>query len=63
MLRDDTHKSVEMVHATPVKTRDMLISRMLGVWIVTMISLSGLVIGTIAGAVHALGGRRNIQEF
>ena len=49
VMRDDTHKSVEMVHATPVKTKDMLISRMLGVWIVTVITLSGLVIGTIAG--------------
>jgi len=49
VMRDDTHKSVEIVHATPVKTRDMLLSRMLGVWIVTILSLSGLVIGTIVG--------------
>lgn len=49
VMRDDTHKSVEIVHATPVTTRDLLMSRMLGVWIATMLSLSGLVIGTIIG--------------
>lgn len=49
VMRDDTHKSVEIMHATPVRTRDMLMSRMLGVWIATLLSLSGLVLGTIAG--------------
>lgn len=49
VMRDDTHQSVELVHATPVKTKDMLLSRMLGVWIATMLSLSGLVLGTIIG--------------
>lgn len=49
VMRDDTYGSVEVVHATPVKTRDMLLSRMLGVWFVTVLSLSGLVIGTMFG--------------
>jgi len=63
VMRDDTHKSVEIVHATPVKTRDMLISRMLGVWIVTVISLSGLVIGTIAGPFMPWGDAETFKSF
>ena len=63
VMRDDTHKSVEMVHATPVKTKDMLISRMLGVWIVTVITLSGLVIGTIAGPFMPWGDAETFKSF
>ncbi|MEP3890818.1 MAG: ABC transporter permease [Hellea sp.] len=63
VMRDDTHKSVEMVHATPVKTRDMLIARMLGVWIATVVSLSGLVIGTIAGPFMPWGDAETFQSF
>jgi len=63
VMRDDTHKSVEMVHATPVKTRDMLIARMLGVWIVTVISLSGLVIGTMAGPFMPWGDAETFKSF
>ena len=63
VMRDDTHKSVEIVHATPVKTKDLLISRMLGVWIVTVISLSGLVIGTIAGPFMPWGDAETFKSF
>ena len=63
VMRDDTHKSVEIVHATPVKTRDMLIARMLGVWIATVLSLSGLVIGTIAGPFMPWGDAETFQSF
>lgn len=49
VMRDDVHNSVEVMHATPVSTRDMLLSRMLGVWLVTVLSLTGLVLGTMAG--------------
>ncbi len=63
VMRDDTHKSVEIIHATPVNTRDMLISRMLGVWIATVISLSGLVIGTIAGPFMPWGDAETFQSF
>lgn len=63
VMRDDTHKSVEIVHATPVKTRDMLIARMLGVWIATVVSLSGLVIGTIAGPFMPWGDAETFQGF
>jgi len=63
VMRDDTHKSVEIVHATPVKTRDMLISRMLGVWIATVVSLSGLVIGTMAGPFMPWGDAETFKNF
>ena len=63
VMRDDTHKSVEIVHATPVKTKDIVLSRMLGVWIVTIISLSGLVIGTMAGPFMPWGDAETFKSF
>lgn len=63
VMRDDTHKSVEIFHATPVKTKDMVLSRMLGVWIVTVISLSGLVIGTMAGPFMPWGDPETFKSF
>lgn len=63
VMRDDTHGSVEVVHATPVKTRDMLLSRMLGVWFVTVLSLSGLVIGTILGPFMPWGDEETFKSF
>jgi len=63
VLRDDTYKSVEIVHATPVDTKDMILSRMLGVWIATMLSLSGLVIGTIAGPFMPWRVEETFQAF
>lgn len=63
VMRDDTHKSVEVVHATPVKTHQMLLSRMLGVWFVTVLSLSGLVIGTILGPFMPWGDPETFKSF
>ena len=63
VMRDDTHNSVEIIHATPVKSRDILISRMVGVWIVTVLSLSGLVIGTMAGPFMPWGDKETFQSF
>jgi len=63
VMRDDTYKSVEIMHATPVKTRDMVLARMLGVWIVTVLSLSGLVIGTMAGPFMPWGDAETFQSF
>ena len=63
VMRDDTHKSVEIVHATPVKTRDMLVSRMLGVWIVTVLCLSGLVIGTMVGPFMPWADSETFKSF
>lgn len=63
VMRDDTHNSVEVVHATPVKTSDMLLSRMLGVWAVTVLSLSGLVIGTAIGPFMPWGDDETFKSF
>jgi hypothetical protein len=49
VMRDDTHKAVEIIHATPVKTSEMVLARMLGVWVATVLSLGGLALGTILG--------------
>ena len=63
MMRDDTHKSLEIVHATPIKTSNMIISRMIGVWLATILSLSGLVIGTLVGPFMPWGDDATFQSF
>lgn len=63
VMRDDTHKAVEVVHATPVTTRDMLLSRMIGVWFATVLSLSGLVLGTMIGPFMPWGDEATFQSF
>jgi ABC-2 type transport system permease protein len=63
VMRDDTHKVVELVHSTPVQTRDMLLSRMLGVWITTVISLTGLVVGTMFGPFMPWGDPETFKSF
>ena len=49
VMRDDVHGSVEVMHATPINTPTMLITRMLGVWLATILALTGLWIGTAIG--------------
>ena len=49
IMRDDTFKSVEIIHATPVSTFNMVISRMMAAWIVVTLCISAVVIGLIAG--------------
>ena len=39
VLRDKTSKMLEIVHATPVTTRDMTLSRMIGIFTVICLSL------------------------
>jgi len=63
VMRDDTHSAVEVVHSTPVKTSDMLLSRMLGVWAVTVLSLSGLVVGTAVGPFMPWGDAETFKSF
>jgi hypothetical protein len=63
VLRDDTFKSVEVIHSTPVKTRDMIISRMLGVWLATVISLTGLVVGTMVGQFMPWADQETFKSF
>ena len=63
VMRDDTHKAVEVVHATPIPTATMLLTRMVGVWLATILSLSGLVIGTMLGPFMPWGDEATFQAF
>jgi len=49
VLRDDTFKSVEVIHATQVNTTDMILSRMLAAWITVTLCLSAIIITMLAG--------------
>ncbi len=63
VMRDDTHKSLEIIHATPVSTPAMILTRMIGVWVATTIALSGLVIGTMAGPFMPWADEATFQSF
>ncbi|MGB6230490.1 MAG: M1 family aminopeptidase [Litorimonas sp.] len=63
VMRDDTHKSLEIIHSTPVTTPDMILSRMLGVWFATILALSGLVLGTMAGPFMPWADQATFQPF
>ena len=63
VMRDDTHKSVEIMHATPVKTSNMVASRMIGVWLATMLSLTGLIFGTMAGPFMPWADQETFKSF
>ena len=49
ILRDDTHKALEVIHATPVRTTDMFASRMIAVWLVTFLCASAATFGYMFG--------------
>ncbi len=49
VMRDQVYKALEMVHATPVTTRDMTLSRMVGVYVATFLCIFGALIGLFAG--------------
>ena len=49
VMRDENHKSLEIVHATPIKTFDMAFSRMSGVFVATFLCLLAGVVGMIVG--------------
>ncbi|MEL6324777.1 MAG: hypothetical protein AAFQ84_11175 [Pseudomonadota bacterium] len=49
LMRDETSKSLEIIHATPVPTNDMVLARMTGVIAATFLSLFALVVGLFAG--------------
>ncbi|PHS28758.1 MAG: hypothetical protein COA84_00795 [Robiginitomaculum sp.] len=49
VMRDSVYKALEMVHSTPVTTRDMTLSRMIGVYVATFLCIFGVVLGLFAG--------------
>ena len=49
VMRDETNKSLEIIHATPVPTWMMTSTRMIGVFLATFLSIFAGVIGLFAG--------------
>lgn len=49
VMRDTTNKSVEMLHATPISTPAMVMSRFIGVFMATFLSMCAAVLGIMAG--------------
>ncbi len=49
VMRDSVYKALEMVHATPVSTRDMTLSRMAGVYVAIFLCISAGAVGLFAG--------------
>lgn len=49
VMRDEEHKSLEIIHATPIKTFDMAFSRMTGVFVATFLCVLAGVIGMFIG--------------
>ena len=48
-MRDDVHKSLEVIHATPVNTRDMIWARFTGIFLIVFTCLTALIIGLFSG--------------
>ena len=48
-MRDDVHKSLEIIHSTPVKTPPMIWARLTGVLLTVFACLFALVLGMFAG--------------
>lgn len=48
-MRDDVHKSLEIIHSTEVKTTDMIWSRLFGIVLTVFLCIVGLVLGAFMG--------------
>ena len=49
LLRDQTFKAVEVIHATPVPTREMILARIIGALVVVFLLISAGTLGTFLG--------------
>ncbi len=49
VLRDRFYKSLEIIHATAVSTRNMTLSRMIGVYVASFLCVFALTVGLFAG--------------
>lgn len=49
VMRDTASKSIEVIHATPVSTPDMMLSRFFGVFLATFLSICAGALGMMAG--------------
>ena len=63
VMRDDTHKSLEIIHATPVTTPAMLLTRMIGVWVATTIAVLAGVVGLALGQFMPWTDADSFQAF
>ncbi len=63
VMRDDTHKSLEIIHATPLKTPTMLMTRMIGVWMTTSLCVIAGVAGLMAGQFMPWTDQETFQSF
>ncbi|MEE9346865.1 MAG: ABC transporter permease, partial [Robiginitomaculum sp.] len=63
VMRDDVHKSLEIVHATPVTTSAMIWSRFAGVWAVTSLCVLAGVIGMAVGTLAPWADKETFAPF
>jgi len=62
-MRDDVHKSLELIHATPVQTKQMIWARFMGVWMATSLVLFAATLGLIAGPFMPWADKEAFQAF
>lgn len=63
VMRDDTYKTTEVIHATPVSTFNMVASRMIGVWMITFFAVMGTVIGLAVAGLMPWADSESYQSF
>ena len=63
LMRDDLHKSLEIIHSTPVKMSQMVTSRMLIVWLTTILCASAAVVGYMFGQFMPWADAEKYQAF
>ena len=49
MMRDEIHKTVELIHTTPVKNLELVLPRFMGAWLATFLCVSAAVLGIFIG--------------
>ena len=62
-MRDDVHKSLELIHATPILTNQMIWARFTGVWLTTSLVLLAATIGLMFGREMPWADAEAFQSF
>ena len=62
-MRDDVNNSLELIHATPIKTSQMIWARFTGVWLATSIVLLAATIGIMFGRKMPWADADSFQAF
>lgn len=63
VMRDDNHKMLEIVHATPITTPQMIFSRFFGAWLATFLCVSAMVLGTLFGEIAPWADKETFGPF